>query len=354
MFLIRDAREDDLPELKRLAKLLNTVNLPDDEDALRHLLDLAARSFAGRVRNPFDREYLFVMEDTAKGCLVGTSQVMARHGTRDAPHIYLDVLDEEHYSSTLDRHSKHKVLRLGFNYDGGTEIGGLVLDPAYRGHPQKLGKQLSFVRFVFMAMHRRQFRDRVIAELLPPFLDGGKSALWEALGARFTGMTYQEADILSKTNKEFIKALFPHGMIYTTLFDDDARRVIGEVGPQTKGVEKMLTDIGFEPMGRVDPFDGGPHFEAVTDDLWPVSQTLGGSVAVIDERALHDAGVTHEGIVAARPSQKGKKGPFRAVWSAFRKDDDDVISVPPSVVEALSLSVGASVHALSFAEHMRR
>mgnify|MGYP000895638399 CR=1 FL=1 len=354
MFLIRDAVQSDLPELKRLAKLLNTVNLPDDQEALEHVLDLAERSFSARVKSPFDREYLFVMEDTERRCLVGTSQVMARHGTRDAPHIYLDVLDEEHYSSTLDRHSKHKVLRLGFNYDGGTEIGGLVLDPAYRGHPSKLGKQLSFVRFVFIAMHRRQFRDRVIAELLPPFLPDGKSALWEALGARFTGMTYQEADILSKTNKEFIKALFPHGMIYTTLFDDDARRVIGEVGPQTKGVEKMLTDIGFEPMGRVDPFDGGPHFEAVTDDLWPVAQTVSGTAVVVDDRALHDAGVTHEGLVAARPSIKRKKGPFRALWSPFKRDDDDGILLPKKAIDALEVSAGDAVSALSFAEHSRR
>ena len=44
-----------------------------------------------------------------------------------------------------------------------------------------------------------------------------------------------------QANKEFIKGLFPSGLIYATLFDDDAQRVIGEVGPQTEGVKKMLT-----------------------------------------------------------------------------------------------------------------
>ena len=62
-------------------------------------------------------------------------------------------------------HLRHKVLSIGYNYDGPTEIGGLVVDPPYRSGPEKPGKQLSFVRFLFMAQHRRLFRDRVLAEL---------------------------------------------------------------------------------------------------------------------------------------------------------------------------------------------
>jgi arginine N-succinyltransferase len=35
------------------------------------------------------------------------------------------------------------------------------------------------------------FRDRVLSELLPPLEADGTSKLWEALGRRFTGLTYQ-------------------------------------------------------------------------------------------------------------------------------------------------------------------
>ena len=226
MFVIRDAQPDDLPGLLRLAEVLNTVNLPNDKGALEGLLELSVRSFTGRVRSPLQREYLFVMEHLETGALVGTSQVIAQHGTREEPHIYFDVLDEERYSATIDRR---------FNHDGPTEIGGLVLDPVWRRAPGKLGKQLSFARFVFMGMHPTWFRHRLLAELLPPLGDGGRSALWDAMGKRFTGLTYLEADRISKTNKEFIKGLFPSGLIYTSLFADDAQRVIGEVGPATEG-----------------------------------------------------------------------------------------------------------------------
>jgi arginine N-succinyltransferase len=360
MFIIRDARLEDMEGLLHLAAVLNTVNLPNDRTALEELLQLSMRSFAGRVRNPLQREYLFVMEDTTSGGIVGTSQVIAQHGTREAPHIYFDVFEEERYSETIDRHFRHKVLRMGFDHDGPTEIGGLVLDPAFRRVPGKLGKQLSFVRFVFMAMHRTWFRPRVLAELLPPLLEGGKSVLWEALGRRFTGLTYLEADRISKTNKEFIKGLFPSGLIYATLFDDDAQRVIGEVGPQTEGVRKMLTGIGFAPVGRIDPFDGGPHFEANTDDLWPVARTRRGAVRIVDGGSLTDGpGESCDGLVAfeRRGKSRDRDGSsstpvFRCAQTDFR-EVGDTLELPRESAAALGVVDGDEVWALAMARHTR-
>ena len=110
-------------------------------------------------------------------------------------------------------------------------------------------------------------------ELLPPLEPDGTSHLWEALGRKFTDMSYAEADVLSKKNKEFIKGLFPEGVVYASLFPKDAQDVIGKVGAQTRGVEKMLRRIGFRYADRVDPFDGGPHFFAATEDIQPVKET---------------------------------------------------------------------------------
>src|SRR5260370_42475356 len=80
-------------------------------------------------------------------------------------------------------------------------------------------------------------------------------------------MTYAEADRLSKKNKEFVKGLFPEGPIYASLLPDDAQAVIGKVGAQTKGVERMLRRIGFRYAWRVDPFDGGPPFTPATGEV---------------------------------------------------------------------------------------
>lgn len=360
MFVIRDAQPDDLPGLLRLAEVLNTVNLPNDRGALEGLLDLSVRSFAGRVRRPLSREYLFVMEDLSSGALVGTSQVIAQHGTREEPHIYFDVLDEERYSATIDRHFNHKMLRIGFNHDGPTEIGGLVLDPAWRRAPGKLGKQLSFARFVFMAMHPTWFRPRLLAELLPPLGDGGRSVLWEALGRRFTGLAYLEADRISKTNKEFIKGLFPSGLIYASLFDEGAQQVIGEVGPATEGVKKMLTSIGFAPVGRIDPFDGGPHFEADARDLWPITNTRKGTVQIVDENNLAEApGESCEGLLAAERAKAPRGAPptsggcVRIVQAAFAERAGDVIAVAQQTAAALHVGEGDTIFALAMSRHTR-
>lgn len=249
-----------------MARHLNTVNLPDDRALLADLLELSTRSFGAEIALT-KRVFLFVIEDCETSRVVGTSMIHAQHGVRGKPHIYFDVFDEERYSDTLDRHCVHKVLRLGFNYNGPTEIGGLAVLPDYRKHPEKIGLTISYARFLFIAAHREWFRDEVISELMPPLERDGTSKLWEALGRKFTGLSYQEADRTTQENKEFIRSLFPSSPIYATLLPEEVQAMIGVVGPQTRGVERMLQRVGFTYANRIDPFDGGPHVTAKTNDV---------------------------------------------------------------------------------------
>ena len=264
-----------------VAEHLDTVNLPADKKHIEGILDRSDRSFAAALPVP-DREFLFVLEDLAKQRIIGTSMIYAQHGTRRAPHIFFRVERDERYSMTLDKHFVHQTLRIGYNYDGPSEIGGLILLPEYRRTTEALGKTLSYVRFLFIRMHRELFRDHVLSELLPPLDPDGQSKLWEALGRKFTGLTYQEADLLSKDNKEFIHALFPDDPIHTELLPDDVRGLIGQVGPETKAVEAMLRRIGFEYAGQIDPFDGGPHFTARTDDITLVRDAREVAIRTVD------------------------------------------------------------------------
>lgn len=280
MFMVRDARAEDLEALLGVARFLDSVNLPADRARLRELIELSTESFAGSGEVS-SRRYLFVLCEGEAGPVVGASMIFAQHGSRRAPHVYFDVLAEERYSQTLDVHIVHRILRIGYNYQGVTEIGGLVILPHLRRHPERLGRLLSYVRFVYLARHRPVFREEVISELMPPLDPDGTSRLWEALGRRFTGLSYQEADRLSHENKEFIRALFPEEPIYATLLPPEVQALIGQVGPETKGVERMLKHIGFEYAQRIDPFDGGPHFSARLDDIVPVQLTLGAQVESI-------------------------------------------------------------------------
>src|SRR6187399_3175097 len=263
---IRGALASDEAALLELARHLNSVNLPNERDHIRRLLEHSEKSFRAELPER-RRKFVFLICDRSTGDALGTSTIIAQLGRRDAPYIYLDVIDEEKYSSALDRHFHHTVLRIGFSYDGPTELGGLVVAPAHRRAPGRLGQLISYVRFVYVTEHRALFREQLLAELLPPLEPDGTSHLWEALGRRFTGMSYAEADFLSKKNKEFIKGLFPEGVIYATLLSAEAQSVIGKVGAQTRGVEKLLRRIGFRYAHRVDPFDGGPHFTAMTDEV---------------------------------------------------------------------------------------
>ncbi len=280
MFIIRQSFRNDVDQILAVAEHLDTVNLPADRGHIERIVDLSEQSFRGDVE-PSHRELLFVLEDTETGTIAGTSMIHAQHGTRRAPHIFFRVVKEERYSVTLDRYFVHQCLRIGYNYDGPTEIGGLILLPDYRGRKQGLGKLLSYVRFLFIAMHRDWFRDQVLSELLPPLGEDGASALWDALGAKFTGLTYQEADLLSKDNKEFIHALFPHELIYTSMLPEAARSIVGQVGPETRGVEKILRRIGFRYDNAIDPFDGGPHFIAETDHITLVDDAMRGHCAAM-------------------------------------------------------------------------
>jgi len=273
-YWIRNAVQEDLAGLRRLACMLNTLNLPDEPAALLDVLMRSQASFDGEIEEPFEREYVFILEDRLTKQIIGTSQVIAQHGTRESPHLFFEVSVLERYSNTIDRHFKHQVLRLGSNYDGPTEIGGLVVDPDYRHAKERLGRQLSMVRFLFMAMYRENFRDRVLAELLPPLQNNKQSLLWESLGRWFTGLDYHEADHISRTNKEFITGLFPSGQIYTCLFSEEVQKVIGTVGERSMPAQKLLESIGFSYKNRVDPFDGGPHFEADFDDIEPICASM--------------------------------------------------------------------------------
>jgi arginine N-succinyltransferase len=340
MFTIREVFPEDLEGLHAVASHLDTVNLPNDRGILEKLIDHSKKSFNGQL-DVFKREYLFVLIDDAEQKIIGTSMIHAQHGTRRAPHIFYDVMTDERYSETLDKHFAHKILRIGYNYNGPTEIGGLVLHPAYRRNPNALGKWLSYVRFLYIGLHRASFRDEVLSELLPPIEPDGTSLLWEALGRHFTGITYQEADRLSQSNKEFIRALFPADSIYISLLPFSVQGLIGQVGPNTKGVEKMLRRIGFEYAERIDPFDGGPHFIAKTDDITLVKTSK--TARVVEWAGADDDGVPN-GLICV---ERDRAPHFAAAGTRFRLEGTDV-GLPAATMKQLGVAPGDTVGVLPF------
>lgn len=335
-FLIRSVRESDLDDLERLSELVYFINLPNNRDILKEKIRKSVDSFNGTITDKFAREYIFVLVETKTSRVIGTSMIIARHGSPESPHMYFELTEKQKYSETIHAGFIHKVLRLKFDSDGPTEIGGLVIDPSYRGHKLKLGRILSFCRFSFMKMKRRWFKDRVLSELMPPLSENGESSLWEAVGRRFTNLSYQDADLLSRKNKEFITSLFPKGDIYTVLLSGEARDAIGKVGPDTEPVKHMLEKIGFKWREHIDPFDGGPHYWADTDKITLVSQT----------KKYH----AHRDTLRGRTSERAlvclfKDDEFRCMQSPFEITRGKV-QLPKTVLELLELTGGEEVYLL--------
>jgi arginine N-succinyltransferase len=327
---IRAALPGDEEQLLGVARHLNSVNLPDDRASIHEIVDHSYRSFTGEVADPRLRTYVFVLRDRAKDLIVGTSMIVAQLGRRGIPYIYFDVLDEEKYSATIDKHFHHTVLRIGYSYNGPTEIGGLVLNPNYRLATERLGTMISYVRFLFLAAHAHDFQEEVLAELMPPLEPDGTSHLWEALGRHFCDMSYAEADRLSKKNKEFIKALFPEGVIYASVLPKDAQAVIGKTGAQTRGVEKLLRRIGFRYVHRVDPFDGGPHFTARMEEIKLVSDTRKSTA----DRPFTPLATDRTALIAVESAEPPF---FRAVMSKVRDEGPRGYAVADDAWELLNL-----------------
>jgi arginine N-succinyltransferase len=350
MILLREIQERDLDALERFAQIPGFINLPNDKDLLRDLINRSTASFQDKITDKKDAKYIFVAESIKpgekSGEVFGTSMIAAQHGTVESPHFYFDVSNEKKFSETINTGFIHGTLKLKYDTDGPSEIGGLVVDPAFRNTEAHVGRQISFIRFLFAGLNKDRFKRKIIAELLPPLNKRGQSPLWEAVGRRFTNMDYWEADKLCQKNKEFIFSLFPTGKIYTSFLPAEARNSIGKVGKETEPALHILKKIGFEYKNQVDPFDGGPHLWANIDELLPVKKI---KIYVFDPALkIQENGLLETGLVAKASQRTGE---FRAASVSAKTEGEKIafFQAPDSagktqdIAKLLGIEPGASV-----------
>lgn len=313
--LLRPARLDDLFVLAQFARGKYYLNVPDDVGELKEILKKSEASFQEKIE-PQAREYVFVMEHG--GYIIGTSCIISKHGTHEAPHLYFKIETVSKYSESIKTGFIQEMLKFEMDDNGPTEIGGLVVDPNFRGTAQKVGKQLSYVRFAFIKMHRDIFEDKLLSELMAPMDENGKSLLWEAVGRNFVNLSYKEADQLSRKNKEFVLTLFPDFPIYLCMLPAGVRECIGRVQKETEPALHMLKKIGFQYEKMIDPFDGGPHLWADTDQVIPIMKTKKGIVKF--QNLKQDAA---RGLISVE-DQYG----FRAMQTVFQEQDSFIFLEP--------------------------
>ena len=337
-FVIRAVHRDDLQSLYELARQFTLLNLPADKRVIEQKIERSLSSFKGELGKD-DAEYLFVAEDREAGMIVGSSLILAKNGTATQPNFSFKITKKEHFSHELGVGFIHQILKLRANVDGPTEVGGLVVDRAYRGRPEKVGRMISLSRFVYIGMHTERFEEDLHSEMVPPLSEDGQSVFWEALGRRFTGMPYEEADQISGRDNAFIPSLFPSEDIYLALLDTDARLVLGRVGDETKGALHLLNRIGFTYKDEVDPFDGGPHLGCRTADCRLIKDLRRLRVRA---SAKSSATFTNDGLIGL-----DRADGYVGTATPYQIEGEELI-LPPKTWTLLGLSEGEDAFVTSF------
>ena len=339
-FLLREAAASDTAAILRLARLLDSINLPTEKPELVALIQRSQQSFRGKLKKWQSGMYLFVLEEAVTRKIVGTAMIIAKHGTPESPHYYLEMATDQRYSKTLKTMFRHTYLTLRRNIDGPTEVGGLIVDPTFRQHPAKIGKQLSFIRFLYLAMHPDRFEDEVIAEMMPPLTESKESLFWECYGKRVTGLDFRAADKLSTRDKEFIETLFPSIPIYTCMLPLEAQEQIGQVGAASQGAAHLLEKIGLRFLRHVDPFDAGPYYGAKTEEIVLVKRFR--RYRLVTDRAGREPDPGQDLLIG----WQGSKG-FSAA-SVHAQPEASVLFCPAAMLKALNLKEGMEVGAIPF------
>ena len=200
----------------------------------------------------------------------------------------------------------------------------------------RIGKQISWVRFLYIARHRTRFERKLIAEMLAPSTPNHGNRFWDYYGGLVTGLSYREADVLSTHDKEFIRTLFPESALYTFLLPADVLRSLGQVAETSRGAVRLLDQAGMKFLEQIDPFDAGPYYGALVEDLTPVKKFRTLRIFVGQPTAEQS-----RSYLVANDGTKG----FRAVQANACVGKARVV-VRAEILEALSIREGTKVYTL--------
>jgi arginine N-succinyltransferase len=239
-------------------------------------------------------------------------------------------------SQALGKTIENVILTPVNDYDGSAEVGGLFVKPGLRGFAG--GRLMARSRYLFMAEHRSWFGGRVVSELRGYQDADGQSPFWSAVGQRFYGLEFSEADRISVgPGKQVIADLGPKYPIYLNLLPPEAAEVVGKCHPDGRRAEALLVEEGFRFEGCIDIFDAGPTMVADIDSLKAVRDSRTSTVAAI---ANDEDG---EDVLASTGAGAG----FRASRGLVRTGETG-LTIGSGLAEALKVRIGDEVRHVAF------
>ncbi|MFK0573756.1 arginine N-succinyltransferase [Endozoicomonas sp.] len=288
MIVIRPIHEQDREALWQIANQTGAgfTSLQSNRPMVDKKLAWALTSFKQASQQPGTTDpdhknalYLFVMEDTQTGQVVGTAGIESAVGL-DSPWYNYKVSKQVHASQQLNVYTMVNTLMLCSDHTGFSELCTLFLHPDYRH--SKNGAFLSKSRMMFLAAFPELFDANIFAEMRGYCDENEISPFWEALGRHFFAVDFAEADRQSTVDKAFIAELMPRHPIYTNLLPNDALDIIGVTHESTTPARHLLETEGFHYTGYVDIFDAGPLLEARVKDMRSVRESRQYKVKIVD------------------------------------------------------------------------
>jgi arginine N-succinyltransferase len=330
MILVRPAETSDLDALIDLAALagVGLTTLPKDRALMSQRIGKSVAAFAHFPDRPGGESYLFVMEDSTVGKVIGACGIVSKVGGFQ-PFYEYQIETHRFESDSIGVHKDVPILNLVEQHDGPCEIGSLFLHPDYRHGGN--GRLLQLVRFLFIAEHPEMFESTVISEIRGVLDAQGHSPFWDALGRHFFGIDFAQADRLSVVNKKFIADLFPRHPIYIPLLPESAQQVIGKPHADSARAVKNLEAEGFHFNQMVDIFDAGPVVSCPRDQIRTVRDSRRVVVdSIVDE--LSETAAEHLiGTTTAR---------FRACKAPVQPVGNQGAKINQATAAALEVRIG--------------
>lgn len=336
MQVLRPITVNDFNALKKIAieSGHGFTSLPVDDTQLKEKIERAELSFAKNINKPLNESYLFVLEDSKTGDVIGTTAIEAAVGL-SVPLYHYHLGKTVHHSPTLNVFNTVDTLTMCNDYTGCSEICTLFLREDSRAG--LTGRFLSRSRFLFMAQHSERFADTVIAEMRGVSEEDGHSPFWQWLQQHFFNIEFPEADhLVGLGDKVFINELMPKYPIYVNLLSKKAQAVIGHVHEKTKPALKLLEKEGFEHRGYVDLFDAGPTVEAKLGNIHSVRESQVCPITIgeldhINDNSSDTLAVCNQGV-----------SEFRATFTkhALYNHAKHTLVISPEVADALNLNQG--------------
>ncbi|MDE0092341.1 MAG: arginine N-succinyltransferase, partial [Oligoflexia bacterium] len=197
-YFIRSADFKDIPDILFLTQYFPLCSLPPNKSKLEEKIQRSKESF-NKTLDPFDRNYIFVLEDRKEKQVIASSQILS----------YFDSNRSVCY--LLEKKGAVSYLKINQIKQGRHQIGGLILNPRYRKSKELLGLQIGMARFLYIKNFPQDFSKKIEVSLTAPIQEAN-NPFWKETGRRIFKKNYSSAlRIFQKNREEFFK-VFPKNL----------------------------------------------------------------------------------------------------------------------------------------------